>query len=309
MLVSDRLIGRAVNGDEYGEQAHMRTSRHATKNSSTVVVEPRATDRDPERYNRRLSRQNLMLAIGTPVVLLIIWELAATFAVIDTRFFPAPSAIATTGVELIQNGMLISSLTTTIRTLLLGLIAGNVIGTVMGISMGLIRPLRAALDPLLSGLYTIPKLAILPLLLLMLGLGEQPRIIVVAIGSFFIAWITMLEATLGVAHGYLETAESLELSRWQRLRLVIFPAVLPDYFVGLRIAVGNAVLLIVGVEFVTSGDGIGSMIWKSWQIFATERMYAGIVCVALLGYILTKAVKIGAKLAVPWSPKSTSRRN
>lgn len=280
----------------------------ATKTPVTVVVEPRVTDRDPDKYNRRLSRQNLILAIATPIVLLLIWEMSARLNLVDTRFFPAPSAIGVTGFELIQNGLLVESLAVTLRTLLIGLIAGNIVGTITGITMGLVRPLRAALDPLLSGLYTIPKLAILPLLLLLLGLGETPRIIVVAIGSFFIAWITMIEATLGIAHGYLETAESLNLSRAQRLRLVIFPAVLPDYFVGLRIAVGNAVLLIVGVEFVLGGAGIGSLIWNSWQIFATERMYAGIVCVGLLGYVLTKIVKIIAKAAVPWSPKSTSRR-
>lgn len=285
-----------------------QNARAEAKTPVTVVVEPRVTDRDPERYNRRLSRQNMILAIMTPIVLLLIWELVARLGLVDTRFFPAPSAIGATGFELIRNGMLVESLAVTLRTLLIGLVAGNLIGTIMGVMMGLVRPLRAALDPLLSGLYTVPKLAILPLLLLLLGLGETPRIIVVAIGSFFIAWITMIEATLGIAHGYLETAESLNLSRAQRLRLVIFPAVLPDYFVGLRIAVGNAVLLIVGVEFVLGGAGIGSLIWNSWQIFATERMYAGIVCVGLLGYVLTKIVKIIAKAAVPWSPKSTSRR-
>jgi ABC-type nitrate/sulfonate/bicarbonate transport system permease component len=275
---------------------------------STVVVEPRVTDREPDKYNRRLSRQNLILAICTPVVLLLLWELAAQSGWIDRRFFPAPSSIAVTGAGLIQDGMLIEALAVTLRTLLFGLIVGNVLGTLTGMIMGLVRPVRAALDPLLSGLYTVPKLAILPLLLLIFGLDETPRIIVVAIGSFFIAWITMIEATLGIAHGYLETAESLNLARAQRWRLVIFPAVLPDYFVGLRIAIGNAVLLIVGVEFVMGGEGLGSMIWNSWQIFATERMYAGIVVVGLLGYALTKAVKVAAKLAVPWSPKSTSRR-
>lgn len=286
----------------------IQKSRTESNSPVTVVVEPRVTDRDPDKYDRRLSRQNTILAIATPVVLLVIWELAARLGVVDARFFPAPSSIAQTGWELVQNGMLPESLLVTLRTLLIGLVVGNLTGTIVGIAMGLVRPLRAALDPLLSALYTVPKLAILPLFMLLLGLGETPRIVVVAIGTFFIAWITMIEATLGVAHGYLETAESLELTRGQRLRRVIFPAVLPEYFVGLRIAVGNAVLLIVGVEFVMGGEGIGSLIWNSWQIFATERMYAGIVCVGLLGYVLTKIVTVAAKAAVPWGPKSTRRR-
>jgi sulfonate transport system permease protein len=287
----------------------MSTTNLATKNTRMVVVQPRATDRDPQRYSRRLSRQNLALAVATPIVLLIIWQLAAMFHLIDGRFFPPPTKIAVTGWDLIENGSLPIALWVTLRTLMVGLVVGNIVGTIVGIAMGLVRPLRSAFDPLFSGLYTVPKLAILPLLLLMLGLGEAPRIIIVGIGAFFIAWITMLEATMGIAHGYMETAESLELSRWQRLRLVVFPAVLPEYFVGLRISVGQAVLLIVGVEFVTGGEGVGSLIWNSWQIFATERMYAGIVAVALLGYLLTKLVVLAARFAVPWSPKTTSRRN
>jgi len=286
----------------------IQKSRTEPTSPVTVIVEPRVTDRDPDKYNRRLSRQNTILAIATPVVLLLIWEVAARTGLVDARFFPAPSSIAETGWQLVLNGMLPEALLVTLRTLLIGLVIGNVTGTVMGVAMGLVRPLRAALDPLLSALYTVPKLAILPLLMLLLGLGETPRIVVVAIGTFFIAWITMIEATRGIAHGYLETAESLQLTRSQRLRQVILPAVLPEYFVGLRIAVGNAVLLIVGVEFVMGGEGIGSLIWNSWQIFATERMYAGIVCVGLLGYVLTKAVTVAARIAVPWGPKSTRRR-
>ncbi|MFO7192817.1 MULTISPECIES: ABC transporter permease [Thermocrispum] len=286
----------------------IQKSRTATPNPVKVVIEPRVTDRDPDKYERRLKRQNTILAVATPIVLILLWELAARGGIIDVRFFPPPSSIAVTGWELVENGMLPTALLVTIRTLLIGLVVGNVVGTVVGMAMGLVRPLRAAFDPLLSGLYTVPKLAVLPLFMLLLGLGEPPRIVVVAIGSFFIAWITMLEATMGVAHGYLETAESLELTRGQRLRRVLVPAVLPEYFVGLRIAVGNAVLLIVGVEFVMSSEGIGSLIWRSWQIFATERMYAGIVCVGLLGYVLTKLVTIAARVAVPWGPKSMKRR-
>src|SRR5699024_9668528 len=157
------------------------------------------------------TRQNLALAIGTPTVLIVVWQLAAMLEIIDSRFFPAPGAIAQTGLDLVRDGSLPVALMPTLRTLLLGLVAGTVSGTGMGIAMGLIRPLRAALDPLFSGLYTVPKLAILPLLLLMLGMGELPRIIVVGIGTFFIAWITMLEATMGIAHGYMETSESLNL--------------------------------------------------------------------------------------------------
>lgn len=273
------------------------------------VVAPTAADRSPEKFIRRTTRRNVMLSVLTPIVALVLWEISSRAGLTDARFFPPPTQVFSTGFEMVTNGTLLANLWVTVSTLLIGLVIGYAAGVVVGVLMGLFRPLRAALEPLLSGLYTIPKIAILPLLVLIFGIGDAPRIIVVGIGSFFIAWITMLEATANVPHGYLETAESFNLTRAEKLRFVILPSTLPDLFVGMRIAVGNAVLLIVAVEFVVGGEGVGSMIWNSWTIFATGRMYAGIVIVALLGFVLSRIVTLAAVVAVPWAPKSQKRRS
>ena len=124
----------------------IQKSRTATPNPVKVVIEPRVTDRDPDKYERRLKRQNTILAVATPIVLILLWELAARGGIIDVRFFPPPSSIAVTGWELVENGMLPTALLVTIRTLLIGLVVGNVVGTVVGMAMGTTttaRPHRA----------------------------------------------------------------------------------------------------------------------------------------------------------------------
>lgn len=272
-------------------------------------VEPGQQERNPRAFARRRRLERRLLGVLVPVVLLVAWELCANAGLIDVRFFPAPSQIATTGVEMTGNGTLLTDLTVTVRVLLIGLVSGFVVGTVAGLLLGLSRIARAALEPLLSALYTIPKLAVLPLLLLIFGVGELPKVILVGLGVFFIAWISVLEAILDLPGAYGEAAAAFDVRGWRRMRHVTLPAVLPQVLVGLRISVGNAVLIVVGVEFVSGDEGIGYRIWNSWSIFAADRMYVGIVVVALLGYLLALLVQLLSRVCVPWAPSTAARRD
>jgi ABC-type nitrate/sulfonate/bicarbonate transport system permease component len=273
-----------------------------------VRVEPGAEETRPASHLRRRRLQNRILGIGTPVIFFVLWQLLANNGTIDTRFFPAPTKIVSTAIDMIQAGTLQKDLLVTLRALAIAFVCGFLAGTAVGALLGLSRIARAALEPLLSSFYTIPKLALLPLLLLIFGVGELPKIILVALGVFFIAWISMLEAVLDIPEGYLETARSFGIGKAKTFRQVVIPAVLPQVFVGLRISVGNAILIIVGVEFVSGSTGIGYRIWNSWLIFAADRMYVGIVVVALLGFVLTKLVEVLSRVFVPWAPRVTARR-
>lgn len=279
-----------------------------TDMAHSEVIEPGLRDRHPHRYAVRLRRRNAVLSVATPIGLVLLWEWSARAGVVDTRFFPAPSTVANTARELISDGTLWEATWVTTRTLLIGMVSGFVVGSCVGVVMGLVGLLRAAFEPVLSALYTIPKLAILPLLLLLMGLGEGPRIVVVAIGAFFISWITLLEATAGIQDGYLEAADSLGLTALERFRWVVLPAVAPALFTGLRIEAGQGLLLIVGVEFVLGGEGLGDLIWNSWTIFATGRMYVGVVTVALLGFALAKVVQALNRMFVPWAANNRKSR-
>jgi ABC-type nitrate/sulfonate/bicarbonate transport system permease component len=274
------------------------------KVSSETLVVPGPQELDAPKYYGRRRRIKVILGACVPIALFVAWQFAAMQSLIDKRFFPAPSKIAETATVMVNNGILLSDTWTTLRALLIGLALGILVGILTGVALGLSWHFRAALEPLFQALYTVPKLAILPLLLLIFGLGELPKILLIAIGVWFILWITVVEAILDIPEGYLETAQSFGVRGWARFINVTFPAILPQIFVALRLAVGNAVLITVAVEFVSGDSGIGYRIWHSWSLFAADQMYVGVLLIALLGLAISMLVRIAGRIAVPWATRN-----
>lgn len=268
---------------------------------SSVLRRPTAADVDPVAYRRRRRRLEVSLAILLPVALLGLWQLFAELQWVDPKFFPPPSAIWASAVSLVKAGTLQKDTWISVRRTLLGFGLGAVTGILAGVAVSLSRTVRAALEPLVYGLWTVPKLALLPLLLLIFGIGELPIVLLIAINCFFLSFIPTLAAMLTVPFGYREVGQSFKVSRWQMLRHVSFPAALPQIFVGLRITAGAAILTLVAVEFVESSSGLGFLIWNSWSLFIATQMYVGIVVVAVIGALFTMLVTLVGRKLCPWS--------
>lgn len=277
--------------------------------ATEVSIKPRRQEVDPVGTARRRRALSLGLGIGTPVALLVAWQLTAASGWIDVRFFPAPTTILTEAGDMIASGVLFADLWATVRAILLGYLLGLVTGVVTGTFLALSAVVRFALEPLLSAIYTIPKLAILPLLLLIFGLGELPKILLITLGVYFVIWVSVLEGIEDLPPAYSEAAQIFGINGVARWRHVILPGILPSLFTGMRIALGTSVLIAVGTEFVNGDEGIGFRIWHSWSLFQSEQMYVGIVVVAFMGFALTWIVKaIGARVA-PWGPRPARRRS
>lgn len=274
---------------------------------SYLEFRPGQRDMDPARYERRRRVLDIGLAFVVPILFFSFWQLASTRGWVDERFFPAPTTVWVTAVDLVRTGALQEALWISMRRVLWGFSLGVVTGTACGFALGLSRTLRAAFEPFLSASYTIPKLALLPLLLLIFGLGEAPKIILIAVTVFFFMWIAVMAAVMGVPATYHEVGQSLGAGRLQTLRHIIVPAVLPQVFVAMRVSAGVSILVIVGAEFVQGNDGIGYLIWHSWTLFIARRMYVGIVAVALLGFVFGEIVKWVGRLATPWSSDGEQR--
>jgi NitT/TauT family transport system permease protein/sulfonate transport system permease protein len=242
-----------------------------------------------------------------PILLIAAWEAAADAGLIRTQFFPAPSSIVSEGVKLVQSGELQSNLLISLERVAIGLVLGVGSGAIVGLVMGMSRVVRAALDPLLSAMYTVPKLALLPVFLLIFGLGETPIDLAIAVSVFFFMWISTMEAILAVDEGYQEVALSFGANRWQMFRHVLLPAALPGMMVALQLSAGVSVLVMVGVEFVMGGNGIGNMIWLSWSLFLATQMYVGIVVVAVLGLVMVRLVRLLTRFVVPWANAGATR--
>lgn len=259
------------------------------------------------RRHRRLRNRDIALAVLTPVALLAVWQLAASTGLIDDRLFPPPSQTFVRGAAMFATGELYGHLGVTLARLLTGYLAGAAAGIAVGLAMGSWRPLRAALGPTFAALYALPKIAILPLLLLIFGLNDTPRVLSVGVTVFFILQINTLGAIHQIDARVLEAGRAYGATGWRLFRFVTIPAILPAIFTGLRVAVGTGVVVIIAVEFVASNDGLGYLIWNSWQLFQPERMYVGLLVVAVLGAVLTGIVALIEHLALPWRRANAPR--
>lgn len=274
-------------------EKEMRTERHSADGLEDALSKEVARA-------RRLRRRDLLLAIVTPTALLTLWQFSSAAGLIDDRLFSSPSRIADMGVRMLASGELVTHLTATILRLGVGYVAGAALGVLVGMLMGVWRPLRASLEPTFTALYALPKIAILPLLLLIFGLTETPRVLAVVISVFFVIQINTLAGILQIDSGVLEAARAYQATGWKQFRFVILPAATPQIFTGLRVGAGMAVVVVTAVEFVSSNSGLGYLIWNSWQLFQPVKMYVGLIAVSIVGATLTFAVIQLEKRLLPW---------
>jgi len=260
------------------------------------------------RRERRLRMRDVLLAVLTPILLLAAWEGAARTGVLDARLFTPPTAIVGKAWEMVQDGTLWQHSIATIGRLVAGLVAGSFFGVVFGLLMGVWRPLRAALGPTFTALYALPKIAILPLLLLIFGLTETPKVLSVAISVFFVVQINTLAGIVSIDARILEAARAYRATGWKLFRYVLLPGALPNIMTGLRVSAGMAVIVITAVEFVASNDGLGYLIWNSWQLFQPEKMFVGLIVVSLIGALVTGLVILLERALLPWKRTGGANR-
>jgi len=276
----------------------------APGHSPSVVRRPTAADRDPLKFRRRRRRLDRILGIGVPVLLVVLWQVCSEWGWMDRRFFPPPTAIWDAGVALFRSGQLQHDIWVSSRRVLIGFTLGSLSGIAAAVLLQASRNARAALEPLTYALWTVPKLALLPMLLLVFGIGETPIIILIVVNCFFLVFIPALAAMTSVPLPYREVAQSVRATRWQTFRHVIFPASIPQIFVALRITAGASILVLVAVEFVQGQEGLGYLIWNSWGLFLADRMYVGIVVVAILGALFTMVIAALGRRVARWAPES-----
>jgi NitT/TauT family transport system permease protein len=255
------------------------------------------------RGPRRLRLEYLL----SPLVVLALWEIAASRAWIDTRFFPAPSAILLSLYESWQSGRLGADVVASLRRLGLGMAVGGTLGLAAGVFMGVHRGLRAFLEPLVGLAYPLPKIAILPLLLVVFGIGEASKVATLAIGAFFLVQMNTLQGVDDVFDRFGDTIRSLQLRGWDFYGRAVLLGALPSIITGLRAAVGYCMVLLVAAEFTGAEAGIGYSIWHAWELFNIEPMYGGLVVLAAFGLTLFFALDEILR-RIPWRRGLASNR-
>jgi NitT/TauT family transport system permease protein len=171
--------------------------------------------------------------------------------------------------------------------LFLGFLLGAIPALVIGLTMGLYRPVRALVEPLILGTYPIPKSAILPLILLIFGLGEPSKVVMVAIGVFYPVVINTVSGVLQIPKMYLDVGHNFGASRWNMFTTIALPGALPFIMTGIKLGAGLGLILIAIAEMIGAQSGLGYMIWNAWQILSVNTMYVGLIMIALVGFALT----------------------
>lgn len=248
----------------------------------------------------RMRVKAVALAIWLPIVVLSVWQVLASRGILNTLFFPAPSALMSAGVEMLRSGELGTQAGTTLSRMFFGTGIGVLLGLACGLIMGAVGPIQRSLEPIVSALNSTPKLALLPMLMLFTGIGETARIVPIALTGFIVLAMHGLDAVRGVNQAYVEMARNHGAGRGALLLRVYLPASLPGVFTGLRLAMGRALVITISVELVGAQNGLGSLIWMAWQTFATEKLYIGVICSAALGALFHNGLRMLEARLIPW---------
>lgn len=240
------------------------------------------------------------LSVLSPLTLLLVWELLARIHAIDTRLFSSPTLIIQAFAPLLISGELIHNTLVSVQRVVLGFIAGAVPGIILGMSMGLSPFVRSAVEPMIAATYPIPKLAIMPLILLVFGLGETSKVFTIAIGVFYLVVINTMAGVLNIDKIYLDVAKNFGARRKDFYLTVAFPGALPLIFAGLKLGMGMALILIVAAEMSAAKAGVGWMIWRAYDMFDIEQMFVALIVLSVLGYIFSLLLDAVERWVVPW---------
>jgi NitT/TauT family transport system permease protein len=241
-----------------------------------------------------------ILSVLSPLSLLVLWEILARAHIIDTRLLSSPSLILHAFIPLLLSGELLYNTAVSVQRVLWGFLAGSIPGILLGISMGLSPLVRSALEPMIAATYPIPKLALMPLILLLFGLGETSKIFTIAIGVFYLVVINTMAGVLSIDKIYLDVAQNFGANRKNFYLTVALPGALPMIFAGLKLGMGMALILIVAAELSAAKAGVGWMIWRAYDMFDIEQMFIALITLSVLGYIFSLLLDRFENWILPW---------
>jgi sulfonate transport system permease protein len=234
------------------------------------------------------------------VALLALWVLGSATGLLDPRTLSEPWTVVTTALGLVENGRLQESLLTSGMRAALGLALGVLVGSVLAVLSGLSRIGESLVDGPIQVKRSIPTLALIPLLILWMGIGEPMKVITIALAVFVPVYIHTHNGLRSIEGRYAELAETLGVSRGEFVRHVVLPGAMPGFLLGMRFAVTSSLLALVVVEQINATSGIGHMITLASSYGQTDVIVVGLVVYALLGVLADGAVRLIERKALSW---------
>jgi len=235
-----------------------------------------------------------------PVLIILLWQFGASLNLVSPRIFPSPLKVLTDAWNLIESGALFDHLIVSLRRAFVGLAIGGGIGFVLGILNGLFPLSYKLFDSTIQMVRNIPHLALLPLVIIWIGIGEEGKIFLVSLGVLFPIYVNTYHGLRSVHPGFLEVGRVYGLNHWQTIRHIVLPGALPSIFVGLRYALGIMWLTLIVAETVNTTSGIGYLAMNAREFMKADIIIFSVILYALLGKLADLITKWLEHALLPW---------
>ena len=252
---------------------------------------------------RRHQWKELILPTLSVVGFLALWQIVVEWRGIPPIYLPAPSAIAKALAAMALDGTLWTNLGVTLLRIFAGFGVAALCGIAAGLLMGMSRLVARIADPWLAALYPLPKISLIPLLIIWLGTGEAYNIVISAVSAFFPIVLSTYAGVQQVDRGLILAARDLGASRRQIQLKVVLPAAIPHIFNGLHLGMGVAIILVVAAEMIggSSQTGMGFLLINAGQVMDTDRVFASLVVMAVAGAAIIKLQRFIDRKMAPWA--------
>ncbi|MGJ5672342.1 MAG: aliphatic sulfonate ABC transporter permease SsuC [Nostochopsis sp.] len=237
-----------------------------------------------------------------PIILIVIWQLLVQFGWIPTRILPAPIDVVRAGIRLTSTGELPYHLGVSARRAFIGFSIGGSIAFILGLINGIIPLAQKLLDTSIQMLRNIPNLALIPLVIVWFGIGEEAKIFLVSLGVLFPIYINTFHGIRTVDPGLIEMGKMYGLNVWSLFWQIILPGAMPSILIGVRYALGVMWLILIAAESITFDSGIGYMAMNAREFMQTDVVVLSILLYALLGKFADVSARFLEKKLLSWHP-------
>ncbi|AYD39549.1 ABC transporter permease subunit [Clostridium fermenticellae] len=245
-----------------------------------------------------------LLTLGTMIIIFIIWFMITKLGLADQKLVPSPKSVWAAFVDIMQNGYknytLLEHLGSSMNRLISAFFSAIIIAIPLGLASGYSSKLRALLEPIIEFYRPLPPLAYYTLLVLWLGIENKSKIALLFLACFAPIYISCVSAVIKVKEDYVNSAYTVGANKVQIFIYVIFPACLPDIFIGLRTALGVAYTTLVSAEMVAANSGIGWMVLDASRYLRSDIIFVGIIIMGITGILLDKSIQFIENKVVPW---------
>jgi sulfonate transport system permease protein len=241
---------------------------------------------------RRFAWQMNEIGVGllVPCGLLVLWATSAAFGWLPQQILPSPRDVATGIVDMAQSGDLLRNCSVSLVRVVLGFALGATVGLTPGVAMGLSRTVEDYVKPVFTAFAQVPTLGWIPLLMLLVGIGEGLKILVIAKAAFVPTTLNTYTGIRGIPPAFAEVAALFRFNRWQVLWKLVLPGALPPIFAGLRYGLTHAWMALVAVELLASSEGLGYLLVWGRQMFWLDTVMIAMILIGIVGFVLDTAM-------------------